>query len=161
MSANGSRLVGIFVSSSLVTLVVVPVAVRSTSRRGGRHRDGFGDRCNLHQERQIDVLADLHDEILADERPEAVEGDREGVRTGREVEKPELAGRRGDERPRRVDALERRRHARQNAALLVLNDARDVAALDLRECREPQMKRSASATIVRVIRFRECLLTAI
>ena len=132
ISANGSRDVGIFVSSSVVKLVAVPVTLVST----------IGDSPVT----VIDsaTVASFSDTEMSASRPTATitpsclipakPGDleRHAVRAGRLVEEPELAGFIRHGGLGAIEALNSDRHAREHGFLLVGDGARNAAAGDLR-----------------------------
>ena len=97
-----------------------------------------GDRllyaADAHRERQLDVGAD-NDHRLTQQRYEAGQLGGHFVRTGRDVEKSIAPVTAGDERRRAVGPGECHRHAWQHAALLILDESGDRAALHLRSCR--------------------------
>ena len=91
MSANGSRLPGIFVNSSEVMLVVVPVALRSTSGVAAVTVT-ISLRPTVSDTGSSTFFPDLHDESFANECAEPVEVDRQLVRAGREIQKAKRSG---------------------------------------------------------------------
>ena len=140
ISANGSREVGIFVSSSVVKLVAVPVALVSTT----------GDS-------PLTVIVSATDAIFSvigsstllptatmtfsrttvvKPGSVAVTVYGPGARFRNRYSPPASV----DERQRGVDALRGDRDAGQHAALFVLDGAADAAALDLRERGQPRTR---------------------
>ena len=99
---------------------VAPVTVLRGSIAGAPgDRDRLGDGCELHRDPQLGAAVQRDDDSLVVHRGEAVEGQRHGIRPGRDVQEPELAPRvRLDRRPlARAEQLHR--DARERGTLLV------------------------------------------
>ena len=116
ISENGSREVGIFDSSSAVKFVAVPVCLPSTIGDGAATVIVSVNAADLHRHRQVDGLAEVQHDVLADVRREALERGGHLVGAGRQLEKAVSSLAVGRERLGDVDSLERHGHAGQRQA---------------------------------------------